>query len=89
MQVNEEIKELYSVLEVASFILRDGGRLAIISFHSIEDRVVKRFIQGKDRISSSVNFKTVGGKHLKPSKEEIKENPRSRSAILRVAEKVA
>ena len=66
-----------------------GGRLAVISFHSIEDRVVKRFIQGKDRISSSVNFKTVGGKHLKPSKEEIKENPRSRSAILRVAEKVA
>ena len=89
MQVNEEIKELYSVLEVASFILRDSGRLAIISFHSIEDRVVKRFIQGKDRISSSVNFKTVGGKYLKPSKEEIKENPRSRSAILRVAEKVA
>ena len=89
MQVNEEIKELYSVLEVASFILRDSGRLAIISFHSIEDRVVKRFIQGKDRISSSVNFKTVGGKHLKPSNEEIKENPRSRSAILRIAEKVA
>ena len=89
MQVNEEIEELYSVLESASFLLREGGRLAIISFHSIEDRVVKRFIQGKDRISTSVKFKTVGGKHLKPTKEEIKENPRSRSAILRVAEKVA
>jgi len=89
MQVNEEIEELYSLLESSSLLLKEGGRLAIISFHSIEDRVVKRFIQGKDRISSSVNFKTVGGKHVKPTKEEIKENPRSRSAILRVAEKVA
>jgi len=89
MQVNEEMEELYSVLESASFLLKAGGRLAIISFHSIEDRVVKRFIQGKDRISSTVSFKTIGGKHLKPTREEIKENPRSRSAILRVAEKVA
>jgi 16S rRNA (cytosine1402-N4)-methyltransferase len=89
MQVNEEMEELYSLLESSGSLLREGGRLAIISFHSIEDRVVKRFIQGKDRISSSVNFKTVGGKHVKPTKEEIKENPRSRSAILRVAEKVA
>jgi len=89
MQVNEEMEELYSVLESASFLLKVGGRLAIISFHSIEDRVVKRFIQGKDRISSTVSFKTIGGKHLKPTREEIKENPRSRSAILRVAEKVA
>ena len=89
MQVNEEMEELYSLLESSSLLLREGGRLAIISFHSIEDRVVKRFIQGKDRISSSVNFKTVGGKHVKPTKEEIKNNPRSRSAILRVAENVA
>ena len=89
MKVNEEMEELNSVLESASYLLRVGGRLAIISFHSIEDRVVKRFIQGKDRIASSVSFKTIGGKHVKPSREEEKVNPRSRSAILRVAEKVA
>ena len=87
--VNDEINTFKRTLEVIPNYLKKGGRVAIISFHSIEDRVVKRFIQGKDRISSSVNFKTIGGKHLKPSKEEIKENPRSRSAILRVAEKVA
>ena len=89
MQVNHELEELYAVLESAGVLLKTGGRIAVISFHSIEDRVVKRFLQGKDRISSTVSYSAIGGKHIKPSREEIRSNPRSRSAILRVAEKAA
>tara|TARA_Y100001970_G_scaffold257641_1_gene336515 strand:+ start:431 stop:1315 length:885 start_codon:yes stop_codon:yes gene_type:complete len=88
MKINEELEELYKVLEASSYALCFGGRLAVISFHSIEDRVVKRFIQGKDRLNSSVKFSYTGDKFIKPTLEEIKRNPRSRSAILRVAEKV-
>ena len=88
MKINEELEELYKVLEESSYALCFGGRLAVISFHSIEDRIVKRFIQGKDRRHSSINFNYIGDKFIKPSLEEIKKNPRSRSAILRVAEKV-
>ena len=88
MFVNNEIEELQKVLEAASYVLCCGGRLAIISFHSMEDRIVKRFFQNKDRIESSIKFEYVKDKFLKPSKEEIANNPRSRSAILRVAEKV-
>ena len=88
MFVNNEIEELQKVLEAASYVLCCGGRLAIISFHSMEDRIVKRFFQNKDRIESSIKFEYVKDKFLKPSKEEIAINPRSRSAILRVAEKV-
>ena len=87
MKINEELEELYKVLEESSYALCFGGRLAVISFHSIEDRIVKRFIQGKDRRHSSINFNYIGDKFIKPSLEEIKKNPRSRSAILRVAEK--
>ena len=54
----------------------------------MEDRIVKRFIQGKDRLSSSIKFSYPGDKFIKPTLEEVKTNPRSRSAILRVAEKV-
>tara|TARA_Y100001970_G_scaffold249411_1_gene319856 strand:+ start:714 stop:1571 length:858 start_codon:yes stop_codon:yes gene_type:complete len=88
MKINEELEELYKVLEASSYALCYGGRLAVISFHSIEDRVVKRFIQGKDRLNSSIKFSYTGDKFIKPTLEEIKRNPRSRSAILRVAEKV-
>ena len=88
MFINNEIEELQKVLEAASYVLCCGGRLAIISFHSMEDRIVKRFFQNKDRIESSIKFEYVKDKFLKPSKEEIANNPRSRSAILRVAEKV-
>lgn len=89
MHVNQEIGELQAILESACLLLKAEGRIAIISFHSIEDRVVKRFFQGKDRIFSETKFNSIGGKHIKPSREEIKLNPRSRSAILRVAEKAA
>ena len=88
MFVNNEIQELQKVLEAASYVLCCGGRLAIISFHSMEDRIVKRFFQNKDRIESTIKFNYIKEKFLKPTKEEIENNPRSRSAILRVAEKV-
>ena len=88
MKINQELDELYKVLEASSYALCFGGRLAVISFHSIEDRIVKRFIQGKDRKESSIQFSYSGPKFIKASSEEIKINPRSRSAILRVAEKV-
>ena len=89
MKINEELEELYKVLEASSYALCFGGRLAVISFHSMEDRIVKRFIQGKDRTNTSVKFSYTGDKFIKATSEEIKRNPRSRSAILRVAEKVA
>ena len=89
MKLNKELEELYDVLEAASYALSYGGRLVVISFHSMEDRIVKRFIQGKDRIRTSVEFSFVGDKFIKPSLEEVRRNPRSRSAILRVEEKVA
>ena len=88
MFINNEIEELQKVLEAASYVLCCGGRLAVISFHSMEDRIVKRFFQGKDRIESKVKFEYMKDKFFKPTAEEISINPRSRSAILRVAEKV-
>ena len=81
-------EELQKVLEAASYVLCCGGRLAVISFHSMEDRIVKRFFQGKDRIESKVEFEYMKDRFFKPTAEEISINPRSRSAILRVAEKV-
>ena len=89
MEVNSEIQELHSLLISAGELLKEGGRLAIISFHSLEDRIVKRFVQGKSLEGRNFSFKKVGSKHFKPSQEELVRNPRSRSAILRVAEKVA
>ncbi|MFL2706233.1 MAG: 16S rRNA (cytosine(1402)-N(4))-methyltransferase RsmH [Gammaproteobacteria bacterium] len=88
MEVNSEIEELRKVLYAAGSILREGGRLVVISFHSLEDRIVKRFIQGKDYQTSSFSFQKVGKNFIRPNKEEIKLNPRSRSAILRTAERV-
>ena len=88
MHINNEIQELQNVLEAASYVLCCGGRLAVISFHSMEDRIVKRFFQGKDRKESHIKFEYIEDKYLKPSIKEMSSNPRSRSAILRVAEKV-
>jgi len=89
MEVNSELEELQSLLISAGKLLKEGGRLAVISFHSLEDRIVKRFVQGKSFEGQNFSFKKVGSKHFKPSQEEITRNPRSRSAILRVVEKVA
>ncbi len=97
--VNQELEELSLTLPQCIDLLAPEGRLVVISFHSLEDRMVKRFIQGEqDRDDLPANFpvrakdlpqprlKSVG-KAIKPSAQEIKLNPRSRSAVLRVAER--
>jgi len=84
--VNDEINNLIKALPQALGLLEKRGRLAVISFHSLEDRIVKNFFkQAKDRGQLAILTK----KPLTPSQEEIKFNPRSRSAKLRVAEKIS
>ena len=89
MQVNFELEELNKALNSISKLLKIGGRFAVISFHSLEDRIAKRFIQGKDMALRESVFQLVGGKPMRPTKTEIKMNPRSRSAILRIGERVS
>jgi len=77
--VNDELNNLKNVLPSALDILMPGGRIAVISFHSLEDRIVKHFFK------KNINFlKILTKKPIKPTEEEIKINPRSRSAKLRV-----
>ncbi|TET83927.1 MAG: 16S rRNA (cytosine(1402)-N(4))-methyltransferase RsmH [Candidatus Nealsonbacteria bacterium] len=81
--VNDELNNLEKALPQTLEILKPGGRLAIISFHSLEDRIVKNFY----RDSSPEKLKILTKKPIRPQKEEIKINPRSRSAKLRAAQK--
>ena len=97
--LNQELEELSLILPQCVDLLTPGGRLAVISFHSLEDRIVKRFIRGEqDRDDLPVNFPVRArdlpqprllaiGRAIKPGATEIKRNPRSRSAVLRVAER--
>jgi len=95
--INAELKELEQALKAALHVLEPGGRLAVISFHSLEDRIVKQFIAKHsrevfDRRAPFAPPKVMDLKaldRLKPSPEEVKANPRSRSAILRVAARLA
>ena len=96
MEVNQELEALKELLLQAPDLIRTGGRLSLISYHSLEDRLVKRFIRSgkfegeveKDFYGNPLTpFKSVG-KLLVPSAEEIEANPRARSAKLRVAERV-
>ena len=96
IEVNDEINIIKSLLVQSSKILKKGGRLVCISYHSLEDRLVKRFIQNgtfeRDAISDiygnkDLIFKKIG-KLISPDKEEVGSNNRSRSAKLRVAEKI-
>ena len=99
MHANDELGQLEKALLGAVGALTAGGRLAVISFHSLEDRVVKRFMQRESQLDPAVaalpivppqlvpRLKLIGRK-LRPSKEEVVRNPRARSALLRVAEKV-
>ncbi|MEK7453122.1 MAG: 16S rRNA (cytosine(1402)-N(4))-methyltransferase RsmH [Patescibacteria group bacterium] len=81
--VNNELADLENFLPNMRDILKVGGRVAIISFHSLEDRIVKNFFRdNKDK------FKIITKKPLVPQYEEIRENPRARSAKLRIAEKI-
>lgn len=81
--VNDELNNLKHVLSQAKEILVPGGRLAIISFHSLEDRIVKNFL--KDNL---MEMEILTKKPVTPSFAEIKSNPRSRSAKLRAAKKL-
>jgi 16S rRNA (cytosine1402-N4)-methyltransferase len=89
--VNGELDAVAEVLPVAVRVLRPGGRLAIISFHSLEDRLVKRFLRERvrpgDDASSVPSLREVTRKPITPSPQEIAANPRAGSARLRVAEK--
>mgnify|MGYP000333054832 CR=1 FL=1 len=97
--VNEELASIQEVLPQAVAALRSGGRLAVISFHSLEDRIVKDFFreQSRDLINPpyeqiyeqerSAVLKEVNRKPIVPSDDEIQNNPRARSAKLRIVEK--
>lgn len=98
LHVNQELTQISDALPQAVELLNQGGRLAVISFHSLEDRIVKRFM----RSLSTPNLPpknipvteqayltplTTIGRAIKPSEQEIKDNPRSRSSVLRIAER--
>lgn len=96
IEVNQELEALKEFLQQTSEVLKSGGRLSLISYHSLEDRLVKRFMRNglfegepeKDVFGRvEVPFKPIG-KFIIPSEEEINENPRARSAKLRIAEKL-
>jgi 16S rRNA (cytosine1402-N4)-methyltransferase len=85
ISVNDEIERLESTLAQSFNKLKIGGRLSVISFHSLEDRMVKRFARAK---SDDGLAKIITKRPMIPTPEEIKENPRSRSAKLRIIEKI-
>jgi 16S rRNA (cytosine1402-N4)-methyltransferase len=95
--INHELEDLELGLKAALNLLKPGARLAVISFHSLEDRIVKQFLQShakidvprglpvRDRDLPQCALEIIG--RIKPSDSEIRENPRARSAIMRIAEK--
>lgn len=99
IQINSELGDLDRLLAQVLDVLRPGGRLAVITFHSLEDRLVKRFFQrmskGEElprhlpiRASEFKPRLKLVGKAIEPSEQEVQDNPRARSARLRVAERV-
>ena len=97
IEVNDEINALGEMLSQTLEILNPGGRLVVMSYHSLEDRIVKRFIKSGNPQGELIKdfygnidrpFRIITKKAILPSQEEQKENPRSRSAKLRVAEKL-
>ena len=97
-EVNHEMDALQEMLQAALRVLRPGGRLSVLTYHSLEDRMVKNFIRS-GRMDGKVEqdfygrkltpWRAVNNKVILPSQEEQEENPRSRSAKLRIAEKIA
>jgi 16S rRNA (cytosine1402-N4)-methyltransferase len=95
--INRELEDLELGLKAALDLLKPGARLAVISFHSLEDRIVKQFLQShakvkvprglpvRDKDLPQSALEIIG--RIKPGDKEIRENPRARSAIMRVAEK--
>lgn len=84
IEVNRELQILETSIETAVNLLKSGGRICVISFHSLEDRIVKRTLK---KLSIEKKISLVG-KFIAPSAAEIQENPRSKSAKLRTAEKI-
>ena len=99
LHINSELESLQDALSAALSVLAKGGRLVVISFHSLEDRIVKRFIRTASRgrqippgvpISfeeQQVSLKPIG-KAVMPSQAEVAANPRARSAVMRIAERI-
>ena len=97
IEVNDEINALKQMLRSTTELLATGGRLSVISYHSLEDRVVKNLIK-KGNVEGELqkdfygnqkkSFKDISKKVIVPSEQEIKQNPRARSARLRIAEKL-
>ena len=95
IHINAELEELQQALEASIHALQPGGRLVVISFHSLEDRIVKQFIARHSREvfdrrqpfapAPALHLKALG--RVRPSAAEVSANPRSRSAIMRVAER--
>lgn len=97
--INNELEELKAGLAQVTSLLKTGGRLVVISFHSLEDRIVKRFIRDQARgddypaglpvtlAQLNPRLKPIG-KAIRPSEAELAVNPRARSSVLRVAEKI-
>jgi len=100
IHINQELEQLALVLPQAMSVLKHGGRLVVISFHSLEDRIVKQFMRGEampDRLSRKLPLRAdelpaprlrLVGKAVRASAEELAANPRARSAVMRVAERV-
>jgi len=97
IEVNDELGALKSMLEQAAEVLKPGGRLVVMSYHSLEDRLVKNFIKTgnfegkleKDFYGNPITlFRQISKKPITASNEELNLNPRSRSAKLRIAEKI-
>jgi len=97
IEVNHEMEALKEMLNGACELLGKGGRLSVITYHSLEDRIVKNMMKAGNaeghveqdffgRIQAPL--RAVGNKVITPSDEEIERNPRSRSAKLRIAEKI-
>ena len=99
--VNEELDELERGLKAAELVLKPGGRLAVVSFHSLEDRIVKQFLAQRcgrvpqmsrhmpGRAAEPALFHAAGKSPVVPTAEEIRRNPRARSAKLRAAERTS
>jgi 16S rRNA (cytosine1402-N4)-methyltransferase len=96
--INQELADLESGLSAAFNCLKPGGLLAVISFHSLEDRIVKQYMQGLSKVSVPRGLPLTENQmpkplaellgRIKPSEQEVHENPRARSAILRVMRKI-
>ncbi|WP_395689384.1 16S rRNA (cytosine(1402)-N(4))-methyltransferase RsmH [Caenimonas koreensis] len=95
--INAELEELHEALGASLNMLKPGGRLVVISFHSLEDRIVKQFIAQHSRevfdrrapFAEPKAMKLIALDRVKPSAEEVARNPRSRSAIMRIAERTS